>query len=138
MIDFWEIPAIDQHAHNLLQPETVDNSPYPNAFTEGYDSEIVNHHARHTLFYRRSLREIAQLLECEPTEAAILERRQQLGLEKLTERCLLSANLKTIFRLGRLFALYRRWLGHLGKLSFDICLHFELSLFWHVLGKAPG
>ncbi len=97
MIDFWEIPAIDQHAHNLLQPETVDNSPYPTAFTEGYDTKIVNHHARHTLFYRRSLREIAQLLECEPTEAAILERRQQLGLEKLTERCLLSANLKTIF-----------------------------------------
>ncbi len=97
MIDFWEIQAIDHHAHNLLQPEIVDNSPYPTAFTEGYDPEIVNHHARHTLFYRRSLREIAQLLECEPTEAAILEHRQQLGLKKLTERCLLSANLEAIF-----------------------------------------
>ena len=97
MIDLWDIAAIDHHAHNLLKPEVAQNYPYAAAFTEGYDPDIVNHHARHTLFYRRSLREIAQLLDCEPTEAAILERRQELGLEKLAERCFQAANLEAIF-----------------------------------------
>ncbi|MGK7878357.1 MAG: amidohydrolase family protein [Xenococcaceae cyanobacterium] len=93
----WDIPAIDHHAHNLLKPEAGEKYSYSAAFTEGHDAEIVNHHARHTLFYRRSLREISQLLDCEPMENAILECRQQLGLEKLTERCFQAANLEAIF-----------------------------------------
>jgi predicted TIM-barrel fold metal-dependent hydrolase len=97
MIDLWDIAAIDQHAHNLLTPSAAARYPYPAAFTEGYDPDIVNHHARHSLFYRRSLREIAQLLECEPQEEAILERRTQLGLENLTRRCLEASKLEAIF-----------------------------------------
>ena len=97
MIDLWDIAAIDHHGHNLLKPEVAQNYPYTAAFTEGYDPDIVNDHARQTLFYRRSLRDIAQLLDCEPTEAAILERRQELGLEKLAERCFQAANLEAIF-----------------------------------------
>jgi hypothetical protein len=97
MIDLWDIAAIDQHAHNLLTPSAAAHYPYPAAFTEGYDPEIVNHHARHTLFYKRSLREIAQLLECEPEEEAIRERRTQLGVEKLTQRCFEASKLKAIF-----------------------------------------
>ena len=97
MIDLWDIAAIDQHAHNLLTPSAAARYPYPAAFTESYDTEIVNHHARHSLFYRRSLREIAQLLECEPEEEAIIERRTQLGLEKLTQRCFEASKLKAIF-----------------------------------------
>lgn len=61
-----EIPLIEQHAHNILKSEVAANYPFAAAFTEGYDPEIVNYHAKHTLFYRRSLREIATLLNCEP------------------------------------------------------------------------
>jgi hypothetical protein len=97
MIDLWDINAIDQHAHNLLTSSAASCYPYPAAFTEGYDDEIVNHHARHSLFYRRSLRDIAQLLECEPEEEAIVKCRMQLGLEKLTQRCFNASKLKTVF-----------------------------------------
>jgi uncharacterized protein len=97
MINLWAIDAIDQHAHNLLTPSVAACYPYPAAFTEGYDDEIVNHHARHSLFYRRSLRDIAQLLECEPEEEAIVKRRRQLGLEKLTQRCFEASKLKAVF-----------------------------------------
>jgi hypothetical protein len=97
MIDLWDIAAIDQHAHNLLTPSAEARYPYPAAFTEGYDADIVNHHARHSLFYRRSLREIAQLLECEPEEEAILNHRRQLGLEALTQRCFAASKLQAIF-----------------------------------------
>ncbi len=97
MLNLWDITAIDQHAHNLLTPSAAARYPYPAAFTEGYDADIVNYHARHSLFYRRSLREISELLGCEPEEEAILEHRTQLGLEKLTQQCFEASKLKAIF-----------------------------------------
>lgn len=97
MLDLWNIAAIDQHAHNLLTESSAKGYPYPAAFTEGHEREIVNHHARHSLFYCRSLRDIAQLLACEPEEEAIVECRQEMGLEKLTQRCFQASKLKAIF-----------------------------------------
>ncbi|MBN3892281.1 MAG: amidohydrolase family protein [Nostoc sp. JL31] len=92
-----DIPLIDQHAHNILKPEVAAQSPYAAAFTEGYDPEIINYHARHTFFYRRSLREIAALLNCEAEETAILARRESLGLEELTQIYFQAANLEAIY-----------------------------------------
>lgn len=96
-MDLASIPAIDQHAHNLVRPEVMDTTPYPAAFTEGYDPRIINQHARSTLCYHRSLRDIALLLDCEPTEEAIGLRRAELGLEELTQRCFDAANLEAIY-----------------------------------------
>ncbi|WP_242045501.1 MULTISPECIES: amidohydrolase family protein [unclassified Calothrix] len=97
MMNLADIPLIDQHAHNVLRPEVAARYPFAAAFTEGYDEEIVNYHARHTLFYRRSLREIAALLECDATESAIAARRNNLGLEKLTQLYFQAANLEAIY-----------------------------------------
>jgi uncharacterized protein len=97
MMDLWGIPAVDQHAHNLLKPEASTRYPFAGAFTEGYDPEIVNHHARHTLCYHRSLRDIATILDCEPVETAVLAKRDQLGLERLTELCFRASNLEAVF-----------------------------------------
>ncbi|GAB4381387.1 MAG: amidohydrolase family protein [Elainellaceae cyanobacterium] len=91
------ISVIDQHAHNLVRPDVVACKPYAAAFTEGYDPEIINHHASHTFCYRRSLRDIANLLNCEPNETAILARRKDLGLQALTQHCFDKANLKAIY-----------------------------------------
>lgn len=96
-MDLSKFPAIDQHAHNVLKPEATAQYPFAAAFTESHDPEVVEQHARHTLFFRRSLRDIAKLLECEPTENAILERREQLGLEALTRTCLEHSNLEAIY-----------------------------------------
>ncbi|HLO83874.1 MAG TPA: amidohydrolase family protein [Nostocaceae cyanobacterium] len=92
-----DIPLIDQHAHNILKPEVAAKYSFAAAFTEGYAPEIVNYHAKNTLFYRRSLRDIADLLEVEPEETAILAKRENLGIEHLTETCLLAANLQAIY-----------------------------------------
>ncbi|MGB5595932.1 MAG: amidohydrolase family protein [Crocosphaera sp.] len=92
-----EIPAIDHHCHNLLQPEWVDNFAYTTAFTEGNEPEILNLHSHHTLFFRRSLRDIGNLLNCDATEESILKTRQTLGIEKLTQKCFTHANLESIF-----------------------------------------
>ncbi|MCX7594079.1 MAG: amidohydrolase family protein [Fischerella sp.] len=96
-MNLFDIPAIDQHAHNLLKPEVAARSSYAAAFTEGYDPEIINLHARNTFFYRRSLREIAAFLNCEPQEEVILARRESLGLEQLTKLYLSAANLEAIY-----------------------------------------
>ena len=95
--DLWQIPAIDQHAHNLLRPEAVEACPYCASFTEGNDPAILGHHARHTLFYRRSLRDTAALLECEPEENAILARRSELGMERLAGRCFEKSKFDAVF-----------------------------------------
>jgi uncharacterized protein len=97
LMDLWGIPAIDQHAHNLLKPEASTRFPFAGAFTEGYDPDIVNHHVRHTFCYRRSLRDIATILDCEPGETAVLATREQLGLEPLTELCFRASNLEAVF-----------------------------------------
>lgn len=96
-MNLTEIPLIDQHGHNLLRPEVAVDYPYPAAFTQGYDPEMIDRHARHTLFYRRSLREIGTLLDCEAKEEVILARRQALGLEKLCEICFNSGKIEAIY-----------------------------------------
>ena len=96
-MNLWHIAAIDQHAHNLVKPVAGGAVPYVSAFTEGSDPEILTRHARQTLFFRRSLREIAQLLECGPAEDAIVARRQELGAEDLAARCFDAAHLGAVF-----------------------------------------
>ncbi|NES07133.1 MAG: amidohydrolase family protein [Okeania sp. SIO2F4] len=95
-MELWDIAAIDQHAHNLLQPQAIAGYPYVAAFSEAHHPDIINYHARHTLFYRRSLRDMADLLKCEPQESEILAKRDNLGLENLTKTCFNAANLDTI------------------------------------------
>lgn len=89
-MDLWHIPAIDQHAHNILRPEFAQ-SLFREAFTESPDPSIHRDHAQNTLFYRRSLREIATVLGCAPHEKEILGIRDQLGWEELT-RCFFDAS----------------------------------------------
>lgn len=97
MMNLTDIPIIDQHAHNILRPEIAANYPFAAAFTEGYDQEIVNYHAQHTLFYRRSLKDIANLFNCEPEEREIFAHRESLGLENLTRLCFQAANIQAIY-----------------------------------------
>jgi len=86
------IAALDQHAHNVLRPEAAPRFPFVAAFSEAHDAAMFEH-VRHTLFFKRSLRDIAELLECEATEESILERRMDLGVEQLMGRCIRAANL---------------------------------------------
>lgn len=96
-MNLWDIPAIDQHAHNLLKPDAWATLPYAAVFTESRDPEIIRRHVPHTLFFRRSLRDIAALLACEPDAEAIVDRRRELGLEALAARCLEASNLAAIY-----------------------------------------
>src|SRR3954471_2102922 len=93
-MDLAGMPPIDHHAHNLLTPEAAARTPFRAAFTEGYDPAILTDHAQYTLFYRRSLREIAAVLECDLSEEAVLARRAEFGFEELAGRFFRAANLE--------------------------------------------
>jgi predicted TIM-barrel fold metal-dependent hydrolase len=92
MLDLTPIPILDHHAHNLLRPEQAAARPFSAAFTEGYDPEIVQRHAPETLFFKRSLRDLAALLDCPPDLDAVLEARARLGFEPLAQRCFAAGN----------------------------------------------
>lgn len=92
-MDLSEIRAIDQHAHNVLKPEAWARFPYASAFSESSDGEVLQRDAPNTLFFRRSLRDLAELLTCEPREKIILERRAALGREGLAQLCFDAAKL---------------------------------------------
>jgi predicted TIM-barrel fold metal-dependent hydrolase len=94
-MDLSMVAAVDQHAHNVLRAELDDADVFVRAFTEAHDPRAVAQ-ARNTLFYRRSLRDLAGLLGCAATESAILTRRWELGLEALMQRCLGAAHLEML------------------------------------------
>jgi predicted TIM-barrel fold metal-dependent hydrolase len=96
-MDLGHIPAIDQHAHNVLSPAAAAKQPFAAAFTEAGDAQMLDRFARKTLCYRRSLRDIAELLDCAATEEAILTRRCELSIEQLTKRCFDAAHLDAVF-----------------------------------------
>lgn len=95
-MDLSSLPAIDQHAHNVLRPDSAAAVPLAAAFTEGQDPELIRGHAPQTLCFRRNLRDLAQLLDCEATEESVVARRSELGLESLTALCLGAAHLNAL------------------------------------------
>lgn len=95
-MNLHDIPAIDQHAHNVLRPDGTGQRSFLAAFTESSDPGITGEQVRHTFFFRRSLREIAELLGCDPTEQAVMVCRDELGLVEVARLCLKAANLESV------------------------------------------
>jgi uncharacterized protein len=94
-MDLWHVAAVDQHAHNLPE-DAHTRARFVGAFTESCDPDFVERHARATHFFRRSIREIADLLQCAPVEEAILARREEMGLDALAALCFEQARVAAI------------------------------------------
>jgi predicted TIM-barrel fold metal-dependent hydrolase len=86
-LDLGAIPIIDHHAHNLLRPEQAASHPFGASFSEAYDPEVIEQQVKETLFFKRSLRDLAALLDCPAELEAILGARHRLGFEPYAERC---------------------------------------------------
>jgi hypothetical protein len=96
MLDLSAIPVIDQHAHNLVRPELLTESAYLGSFTESYADAVVAEHVGETLFFRRSLREVAFFLGCAPELAAVLGARDRLGFEATAQRFFAATNVEAL------------------------------------------
>jgi uncharacterized protein len=77
LLETWEdVPAVDHHCHPLRRwPFELTAVELRSAFTEAIDPAIADQHVVHTAAYQGALQRIAAELHCDPSEAAILGRR---------------------------------------------------------------
>jgi uncharacterized protein len=92
-VDLSNIPLYDHHCHALRKPgAALDAAAFRGHFTESRDPAMLPHVAD-SVFYRRALRDLAALLECDPTEAGILSARRQISPNEYCRRLITAANI---------------------------------------------
>jgi predicted TIM-barrel fold metal-dependent hydrolase len=91
------IPILDQHCHALLRDGTIaDAAAYARFFTESGDAAMHARHVPQTVFYRWAIRELATILDCVPTTAAVLAARAGIATDVLAQRLLTAANVTVL------------------------------------------
>src|SRR5213594_3010409 len=81
--------AVDHHCHPLRRwPFQLTAPELRSAFTEALDPEMAERHVIHSGGYQAALHRIALALGCEPTEAAVLERRDAAEPERYARELL--------------------------------------------------
>ncbi|XP_004304487.1 PREDICTED: protein fluG [Fragaria vesca subsp. vesca] len=87
-----EAELVDAHAHNLV---AVDSSfPFIKAFSEADGAALS--HAPHSLSFKRSLKEVAELYGCEKSLEAVEEHRRVAGVEAISSRCFEAARISAL------------------------------------------
>ncbi|KAL3646816.1 hypothetical protein CASFOL_009360 [Castilleja foliolosa] len=84
---------VDAHAHNIVAVDS--NFPFLNCFSEATGEALS--YAPHTINFKRSLREIAELYGSDLSLDAVQEYRSRFGVESVTEKCLKAARIAAIF-----------------------------------------
>src|SRR5438552_4496589 len=93
LLSAWkDQPAVDHHCHPLRRwPFELTALDLRSAFTEALDPEMAERHVIHSSGYQAALHRIAVVLGCEPTEAAVLERRNAADPQRYARQLLDSA-----------------------------------------------
>jgi hypothetical protein len=94
-LDLDAIPIVDNHCHSLLRLQPPDDHGFRIHLTESTFLEIARDHVPTSIFYQLTIRELATLLDCEPTAEAVHAARRAVGVERLTRRIVERANFKT-------------------------------------------
>jgi hypothetical protein len=94
-LDLAAIPIVDNHCHSLLREQPPDDEAFRIHLTESYYPEVARDDVPYSLFYQWTFRELAGLLDCEPTPDAVHAARRARGLEWLTREIVERGNFKT-------------------------------------------
>jgi uncharacterized protein len=94
-LDLGAIPIVDNHCHSLLRQQPPDDDAFRIHLTESHFPEIAREHVPTSILYRRFLVDVAALLDCEPTPAAVHAARRERGIEWLTREIATRAGFKT-------------------------------------------
>jgi hypothetical protein len=94
-LDLDGIPIVDNHCHSLLRRQPADDDAFRNHLTESTFPEIARDHVPTSLAYHIAIREMAVLLDCEPTPDAVHAARRERGVEWLTRQVVDRAAFKT-------------------------------------------
>ena len=90
------IPMLDHHAHAIFHEKHWREAPLESYFTEAYDPEVLKRHTPHGLFFRRSVRELAEFYGCEPERGALEAARQSVNYLDVSRRLIREANIDTV------------------------------------------
>ena len=94
-LDLDAIPIVDNHCHSLLRRQPPDDDSFRNHLTESTFPEIARDHIPTSLAYHLAIREMAVLLDCEPTPDAVHAARRDRGVEWLTREVVERGRFKT-------------------------------------------
>ncbi|HET7494643.1 MAG TPA: amidohydrolase family protein [Candidatus Limnocylindrales bacterium] len=94
-LDLDGVPIVDNHCHSLLRRQPADDDAFRNHLTESTFPEIARDHVPTSLAYHIAIREMAILLDCEPTPDAVHAARRERGVEWLTRQVVDRAAFKT-------------------------------------------
>ena len=94
-LDLDAIPIVDNHCHSLLRRQPPDDEAFRIHLTESTFPEIARDHISTSLAYHWAIRELAVLLDCEPTPDAVHAARRDRGVEWLTREIVERARFKT-------------------------------------------
>jgi hypothetical protein len=95
-IPFDDIPLLDNHAHPMLPAEAAAREPFARYFTEADAPAIIARHARHTLFFRWAVRELAGFLDRDASEDAVVAARAARPLSAYLRALLTDAHVETV------------------------------------------
>jgi len=89
------IPIIDHHAHALMRlPPQLTLERFAAFFSEGGDAVIKRCHVQNNLFFRRTLHDLARLLDCAARPDAVLAARGRTPLDVHARRLVREANIE--------------------------------------------
>jgi hypothetical protein len=94
-LDLDAIPIVDNHCHSLLRRQPPDDDAFRIHLTESTFPEIARDHIPTSLAYHLAIREMAVLLDCEPTPDAVHAARRDRGVEWLTREVVERGRFKT-------------------------------------------
>ena len=94
-LDLDGIPIVDNHCHSLLRRQPPDDDAFRIHLTESTFPEIARDHIPTSLAYHLAIREMAVLLDCEPTPDAVHAARRDRGVEWLTREVVERGRFKT-------------------------------------------
>nr|ATG88061.1 glutamine synthetase [Saccharum hybrid cultivar ROC22] len=87
-----EVAAVDAHAHNLVEHGSA--FPFLRGFSEAEGDALAL--APHSLSFKRSLRDIAALYNCEASLEKVEKFRSAEGLKSIGSKCFQAANISVI------------------------------------------
>ncbi len=92
-MDLAHVPLYDHHAHALFREDVWRSAPVEPYFTEAEDPALVDRFARDNLYFRRSVRDLAEFYACAPTVDAVLSARRGADYAALTARMFAESNI---------------------------------------------
>ena len=92
-MDLTSVPLYDHHAHGLFDEAGWRSAPLEPYFSEASDPELLARFGRHTLAFRRGLRDLAAFYGCAPTVDAVLDARARWGYPGLVQRMFAEARI---------------------------------------------